>query len=144
MKTEKKPSLSVQTTVEVDMQTLSHLLCCAFEGGVGYWCQIQGYKHLKEAGSEFKSLGLRSDDKEFRHIWVPLTSKGVMILGEDADEDGNYTGEHVLDLNAIKNGLKVMANDCPRHFSNLMSDNYDAETGDVFIQCCIFSKVIYG
>jgi hypothetical protein len=32
----------------------------------------------------------------------------------------------------------------PRHFSNFISENYDAETGDVFLQCCLLGKVKFG
>jgi hypothetical protein len=136
--------ISVKTEVKVSMQTLSSLLCSAFEGGTGYWCQIQGYKVPGNERDAFFSLHLRPDDIEFKHIWVPLTAKGVMKLGEDADEEGKYDTKHDLTRSKVIKGLQVMAKDYNRHFQQVITDNFDAETGDVFVQCCLFGKVIYG
>jgi len=37
-----------------------------------------------------------------------------------------------------------MAEKYPRHFHNFLEENDDAETGDVFIQCCLFGEIVYG
>lgn len=37
-----------------------------------------------------------------------------------------------------------MATESPRHFGDLLSENDDAATHDVFIQHVLFSEVIYG
>jgi hypothetical protein len=37
-----------------------------------------------------------------------------------------------------------MAADYPRHFADLVNENDDADTGDAFVQCCVFGEVIYG
>ncbi len=41
-------------------------------------------------------------------------------------------------------GLRVMAQDYPTHFEAFMTENDDAITGDVFLQCVVFGEVIYG
>jgi hypothetical protein len=41
-------------------------------------------------------------------------------------------------------GLQVMAEKYPVHFNNFDSDNFDAETGDVFLQCSLFGEIVYG
>ena len=49
-----------------------------------------------------------------------------------------------LDLNAIKKGLQIMAEKYPRHMGDFLNENDDADTGDVFLQCCLFGEAIYG
>ena len=49
-----------------------------------------------------------------------------------------------LDRAAVLAGIEVMAARFPRHFANLITDNSDAETGDVLIQCALFGDIIYG
>jgi len=49
-----------------------------------------------------------------------------------------------LSLGGLKLGITEMATKFPKHFLDVMQDNCDAETGDVFIQCCVFGDLIYG
>jgi len=58
-------------------------------------------------------------------------------------EEGSVT-VWKLDLDACKRGLQVMAEEYPRHFADFMSENEDAETADVWLQCCLFGEVVYG
>jgi hypothetical protein len=44
---------------------------------------------------------------------------------------------------AIKSGLKVMAEKYPHHWQDFVSENDDAITGDVFLQCCLFGEIVY-
>jgi len=39
---------------------------------------------------------------------------------------------------------KVMHDDYPSHYGDAISENDDAGTGDVYLQCCLFGEVIYG
>jgi hypothetical protein len=32
----------------------------------------------------------------------------------------------------------------PRHFADVLNENDDAGTGDVFLQCCLFGEIIFG
>jgi len=48
-----------------------------------------------------------------------------------------------LDLEAIAQGLEVMASKYPRHFADLVNENTDAITADVLLQCCLFGELIY-
>jgi hypothetical protein len=37
-----------------------------------------------------------------------------------------------------------MADKYPRHIADILSENDDATTGDVFLQLCLFGDVVYG
>jgi len=122
-------------TANITKQRISDLLCCAFEGGSNYWYQIT--KFIKPPKLEF-----RSDDKTiFRHLDYPLNKGGALMIGDDDDPKHNPTR---LDLDAIQNGLQLMADKYPSHYADFIMENEDASTGDVFLQLCLFGDVIYG
>jgi len=127
---------AVTTAVQIDSDKIAELLCSAFEGGSGYWSEIGGYNVPKE-------VWLWGDGSNiFKYIQYPLSKGGAVIVLETGD--GDVSKEHVLDLAAIKRGLQTMANKEPRHFANFLAGNGDADTGDVFLQCCLLGEVVYG
>jgi len=124
--------LTVQTTIDVDFRDIANLLCSAFEGGSSYWAEISDYTHPRniwpwEAGHLYP------------YVQYPLSEGGAVIVS-DTEDDKIYT----LDLAAIQRGIQAMATIAPRHFADLINENIDSETGDVFLQCCVFGEIVYG
>lgn len=133
---------------EISDETIKNVLCCGFEGGVGYWCRIEGYEYTASLiAADFSEGGKMQGD----HYWhpcqlVPLVGGCAVICGDlenpDAKDDPK---QHRLDRAALQRGLEVMSSKYPRHFANMLDDcRCDAETGDVFIQCCLFGEIVYG
>ncbi len=146
--------IKVQLTVNIDPQLIRDLVITAVEGGINYWCEevalmlpqddssrpFQARSFTQMADSGFPGVGYiiliakeppRSEatNREFHLMLAP----------------GNIgTARDILRGANIAYGLQVMAEKYPRHFGNLMGDAWDAETADVFIQCCIFGEIIYG
>lgn len=123
---------------------LAGLLCCAFEGGTGYWCRINDFicpEGTKK--SDFYEGGtLSAIEGEYFH-WcetVPLCDGGALIL---EDQENGKGDEYRLDRRMIQRGLEVMAEKYPQHFVDITS-GADAITGDVFLQCALFGEIIYG
>lgn len=52
--------------------------------------------------------------------------------------------EYRLDRAALLRGSDLMAEKFPHHFANVITENADAETGDVYLQCCLFGGIVYG
>lgn len=123
---------SVSVNVRVPLRRIADLLCCGFEGGVGYWCRIEDYVAPE------KPRGVLDGDRVYRHVDYPLTGGAVLCVTEDDDETLR------LDRAAIDRGLAVMAEKYPRHWGDFQRENEDAITGDVFIQCCLLGEVVYG
>jgi len=120
----------LMTAPKVTVQNVKDLLCNAIEGGSNYWC-----------GTMDRKGGITRAQAEYRHD-VPFVPGGWLEVCEDEEEGG---GRKVrLDLEAIKKGLTVFAEKCPRQFADLLQENADASTGDCFLQCCCFGEVIYG
>jgi len=119
---------TVQRPVNITVQQVKDLLCNAIEGGSNYWC------------NSITRYGVDREQAEFRQD-VPFVVGGYLML----DWCDNDTGSAKrIDLEAIRNGLTVFAEKCPRQFKDLVEDNTDAETGDCFLQCIVFGEVIYG
>jgi hypothetical protein len=123
----------------VSEERVADLLCCALEGGTGYWCAITGY--TKPPGT-VRAITSPADGTVYKHIDYPLNEGGAVKL-KDIEDDANGR-EFILDRKAIAKGLEVMAEKYPKHFGDFRAENEDAITADVFLQCCLFGKVIYG
>lgn len=124
------------TSAELPIEKVRDLLTCAFEGGSTYWyrdLEVVTYPngmskdHFKH--SEHTNL--------FWHIDVPIREGGKTRL---VDEEGD---KHILDLSAIAKGVQAFSK-YPRHLKAALTDCDDAETGDVFLQCCVFGEIVYG
>ena len=130
---------SITTEVEVTEEMVKDLLTCGFEGGVGYWCRIAGYRYPQ-----------RDVDVEFPHIDLPLI-KGGGVICEDCSGEGDFE-PIVLNLDRIQYGLQMLMSGkdkmgkdyVARHRANFLGENTDCETGDVFIQLCLFGEVVFG
>lgn len=129
--------------LDITDETLRNILCCAFEGGANYW--IDSIDAVLASGISLDDFDKGGERQPKGHYWhwsqlVPLT-EGCAVVITVQDEPGKTFR---LDRDAIQKGLKVMATKCPKHFGDLLAENEDATTGDVFVQCCIFGEVVYG
>ena len=120
---------------EKDKLECAYLLCNAFEGGSNYWYTINRFVVPKAEPWKFPG-----DKEVFRHIGYPLTTGGAVIVADKEDEGKEYR----LDLKAIQRGWKLLKETQPRHYADVLKENADATTGDVFLQCCLFGEVVYG
>ena len=132
---------------QVSLNRISDLLCCALEGGSNYWYRIEEF-HAPEG--EVKRYAFPEPDGEiYKHLDYPLNEGGYIVI-RDCENSGLLENNEPkncmkLDLEAIKKGLQLFADKkWSRHFANFMNENEDAETGDVFLQLCVFGDVIYG
>jgi hypothetical protein len=140
-------ALAVVLKKQIPWENITSCLCNAFEGGANYWYFIEAFKKPKnfDNSTEF--------EKDFRHLCYPVNEGGALVItceqlgDEAADEhrDGEKFKKFLLNIETITKGIAVMAEKYPRHFANLDNEEGgDGETGDVFLQCCLFSEIIYG
>jgi len=139
-KNKKSVNLTVTIKQEISLYDVECLLCSAFEGGSNYWYEIVEF--VKPSKKDLY-VGDDMDDKHklFPHLQYPLSEGGaVMVQDKEGDDENVYR----LDLPAIRKGLQIMAENHAHHFANVLTGNGDAETGDVFLQCCLFGDTVYG
>ena len=121
--------ITISVPITVSEQMLSNLLISALEGGSNYW--------IRELSlfDRYAKRTRRLTDNPVRNL------QSIMVL---ADDDGTWYRVDMPPHPCLEKGLKIMAANHTNHFTNLINDDDDAETGDVFIQCCIFGEVLYG
>ncbi len=90
-------------------------------------------------------MSFRSDpDTIFKHLDFPLNPCGGLIITTCFDDEWNGKTEWPLDLPVIERGLRIFVEKCPARFGEFLAENEDANTGDCFLQCCLFGELVYG
>lgn len=123
--------IEIKTTAKIPLERVGDLLVSAFEGS-NYWYTIEGWQ-------EPPAFEFRYDEAQiYEPVDYPLNRYGNL---EISDPDG---GLWDLTLPAIQRGLQLLADEYPQHWDDFQNHNADASTGDVFLQLCLFGKVVYG
>jgi len=123
------------------------LLTGAFEGGSNYWYMIEEYKFPEGVTyADFREGGRFTDPEDY---WHPATiipfHKGCAVVISDREADPDNDKERwTLDRPALIRGWNVMRDKFPRHYADAISENDDADTADVYLQCCLFGDLVYG
>ena len=130
-------SFKVTTQIDITRERIGDLLSCAFEGGSNYWAVVK--EKQKPEAMPFRWMANVLSDPTY-YADYPLNRGGFLMVG---DIEGDMP-DGLLDLGTIRHGLQVMADKYPRHFSTFLNENEDADTGDVFLQCCLWGEVIFG
>ena len=127
------------TPVEINSDLIRDSLCLAFEGGSNYW-----YAELDKGAPPTEDIS--SACQIYKDSWVYSwpTCGGSVTLTDFVEGDTGGPLPLTLDGQAIARGLQSMADKYPRHLHDLLAEDGDAETGDVFLQCCLFGEIVYG
>ena len=94
---------------------------------------------LKEVKRYTKSMvGSPLVDKIINAVYDHNVSVDIYDI-EDPDE---ILG--TFNLENIKRGEEIMLKEYPKHFANILSENDDAETADVWFQLVVLGEIVYG
>ena len=149
-------SIAVKTTKSVPLQRIADMLIGAREGGSNYWAEqietvypegtnrlaerdARGVADLLGRMSADDAAELMADRSPFALYLLPFVPGGAWIVTVDED-----AAKHTLDRARLETGLQIMADKYPKHFSDLVQENDDATTADVYLQCCLFGEIVYG
>lgn len=147
-KEEKKVLAMISVPVPISEEQISNMLCSAYDGAYGsayYWSAITGYEY---------PAGKTQDDFEYRFMEVVLAGGKMFLCDAEMTKQEmkarkpEEIEKWTLTREKLIKGLQVMASlemgKGGHHFPNLMKENDDAETADVFVQCCLFGEIVYG
>ena len=123
---------TTKVTHLVSDERLQDLLCNALEGGSNYWYMIDSFNYPEGKNKDNMPL-------QFRHLELPFKGGSLTI---SCTEDDSIRPA-VLDYHALRQGIRRMAKLYPKHYADFINEDDDAITGDVFLQCCLYGKVIY-
>jgi hypothetical protein len=119
----------------VNDETAWNLLCNAFEGGaINYWARVDN-----SPSSPFFPAG---EEKPYTYLQdVPFVG-GVLTI--EQDEDGYTPCPFKLTRERMAVAFQLMAEKYPHHWKDVVKDNADATTGDVFVQLAVLGDIVYG
>jgi hypothetical protein len=150
MATEETPTpatapIAVIAEITVPLDYIANALVGAMEGGSTYW--LRQIEYTTTPPGEYE--GPYYSDPHFWNdggrakLSYDNPDPATAEESEDEDEDGDQVVKEI-GLPELQAGLSAMAAKHPRHFGDLMSENDDAITHDVFIQCVLMGDVVYG
>ena len=134
---------TVKVSHEITEQRVRDLLCSAWEGGSNYWCSCVDRNVPAAALDTIRAIKTErleaTGDGDFYSHEYPFVEGVTLVLNADEEDEPLH-----LDRPALIRGLQIMAEKYPRQFHDFLIENDDAETGDTFLQCCVFGEAIYG
>jgi hypothetical protein len=111
----------ITTSFEITNQQIADLMTTAIEGGSNYWCDqilmLKGQPVLKPWYAD------------------PLLYGSPFEL---------KVGTKILTNDDLHRAMQQMADEYPTHFSDVVNDNPDADTADVFLQLAVLGEITYG
>lgn len=122
----------MDVTISIPDDTVANVIISALTSGIGHWCD--------KARVTGRKKGIPSgifDKPEYERYFRPLQG-GALIVREAETKQ-----EHVVDRAAILRAIAIIGAKYPHHLSSMISDNTDAVTGDVLIQCAALGDIKY-
>jgi hypothetical protein len=135
-----EPKSPFSVTINLTAELLSGVLCSALEGGSNYWYWIDEF--VEPSAWLFESEPKPEKGTHYAQDYA-LNPGGALIISDQGDDDEDQEAKR-LDTEAIQRGLIILAEKYPHHFANILSENYDAYTGDALLQCSLFGELVYG
>lgn len=127
----------ILVSVPVSIAHIHNAIIGAFEGGSTYWLYeanpIDVTAHHSENLVWWGEQSVFENDFSFE-----------VVYDDPNEEEGSATGRKIIDRDAVAAGLKIMAIKEASHFADLITEDDDAITHDVFMQCVVLGEVIYG
>lgn len=135
----------INMTATVDWSKITNAITGSVEGGYSSWMHRLSYERSQP------SMNLAEAARGGEHtVWY--NDPGFWIGGgvaevrfDKPDEDeGAGTGRMTIGRADLRRGLSLMAEKAPRHFADLLNENDDATTHDVFMQMVVLGEIVYG
>lgn len=122
-------------SILVPDQMIEDLLVTALEGGSNYW-----YWLSNETADQIEKVTGKEDPLSIR--FYQAIQKGESLIIHDAENDDEVLGH--INSASIQNALLMMATGHREHFADIISENHDATTADVFFQLAVMGEITFG
>lgn len=119
---------------DITSQHICDQIITAIEGGINYWCA--GAILVRPDKSTLAETPWYSDPKLYEQDFL------IKVALHEPHEDDKI--DYELTPDAIRKGLAVLAEKYKWRINEIVTEDGDAETGDVFLQCCLFGEIVYG
>ena len=123
--------MKVTIEVTIDDELLAGLLVSAIDsGGISYWCESVEFEDVD--GVRVGGTGWEGCER----YWAPFQKGALVVLCEGK--------KHRLDRAAFEKALQLMPSVLPHTFADMVQEDYDIHTADVFVQLACFGEIVYG
>ena len=133
-----QPASGFTVHIHVSHQQIADQMVAAIEGGYAPW--------LGTVDADAATKALATDDVWYADAKVWGGAFEVTIQCDDPEteeDDGGHTLTKVIHGEDIERGLAVMAAKYQRQFAQMTSDDGDAITAQLFLQCVVYGEEVY-
>lgn len=131
----RKSMKEIAVTLSVPLSRITDMIIGAIEGDSNYWLErFTSVSHVKGT----RPGPWYTDEATWENPFVVEARYGS--YENDEDEPTVLT---LTEANLVT-GLLLMAKNSPRHFADMLSENDDAVTADIFMQYFVLGEIIYG
>ena len=120
----------------INRERVSDLLCGALEGGSNYWY------YLPKLKKDLNSTEAMNDQPLVDRIITAVYDHNISVSVYDYENPSDKLGE--FNLENIARGEKLMAENHKEHFANVIDEEDDAETADVWFQLVVMGELVFG
>lgn len=140
------PIVGVIAQVEVPLERVVNAIIGALEGGYSPW--MHAFQHT-DTPATVEALAVSKDDADptiwyARETFWRAGGQAQVRFDRETDEEGEGGGTMSVGYLDFVRGLNLMASNAPRHFADLVAENDDAVTHDVFMQMVVLGDIVYG
>jgi len=134
--------VSYKAEIEITSQMIADQIITAIEGGSNYWCD--GF-FLQNCTLDGQTVEWRMNKSRpplenpwysDKRVYEGPFEIHVTEIGENAHK--------VLNPERINRGLEWLSKNQPGRITEIVSEEGDAETADVFLQACVLGEIVYG
>ncbi len=113
------------------------MLTGALEGGSNYWYCISG-----SACNSIRKHSTAIDGSSLAEKMFSAMKNRLIVPIRDAEEPSEILGK--ISYRSIIAGEAKMLKEQPQHFADIIAENDDATTADVWFQYAVLGEVVYG
>jgi hypothetical protein len=117
-------------------QRREDMLIGAFEGGSYYWAHIR-----KKGFAIIDKYKTKERPCSSEAMWDAIKA-GETIEVHDAEDPKEKLGE--INYASILKGEELMLKNQPSHFADIIGENDDAITADIWFQYAVLGDIVYG
>jgi len=116
---------------------VENMMVGAWEGGSNYWAHV-GSKMMNKIYAKTEDM---NDEPTVNRVLMAV-QRGLPVKVRDADNPSEVLG--TLTPKSWAKAEKLMVKNHRRHFADIIGENDDATTADVFFQLAVLGDVVYG
>lgn len=125
--------------INITVRRVMDLVVGALNGGSNYWYYIIDFR--------FPSDGKKIPDGDWGHIESCVWGNGYIQICDKQEYFNSESAAQkwLLNESALKKGVELLVTkEFIHHFANFVQEKEDANTADIFLQLCLFGKIVYG